>query len=91
MPKMPRKWIKSREAQNATKLKKGTEAKKIKITRHAKGLLKPKLPKYQKSQKVKKNQRADDDAQVGEKSRKAQKAEKAEKTRTNTKPKIQNF
>ena len=54
MPKMPRKWIKSREAQNATKLKKGTEAIQTKIARNAKGLLKPEIPKYQKSQKVKK-------------------------------------
>ena len=36
------------------KVKKGTEAIEIEIARNAKGLLKPKLPKYQKSQKVKK-------------------------------------
>ena len=54
MPKMPRKWIKAGEAQKATKLKKGTEAIKTKIARNAKGLLKPRIPKYQKSQKVKK-------------------------------------
>ena len=86
MTKMPRKWIKSRETQIATYLKKGTEAIKTKTARNAKGLLKPKLPKYQKS-KSQKSQSADDDTQVEEKSRKAQKAKKAEKAGKLKKPK----
>ena len=49
MPKMPKKLMKSRKAQNATKLKEAKNYMKAIIARNAKGLQKPKMPKYQKS------------------------------------------
>ena len=51
---MPRKWIKSRKAQNETKLKKGRKAIITKIAGNDKGLLNLKIPKYQKAKKSKK-------------------------------------
>ena len=51
MPRMPKKLMKSRKAQNATKLKQAEKDMKTIIARNDKGLQKPKMPKYQKSQK----------------------------------------
>ena len=56
MPKMPKKLTTYRKTQNARKLKLARKGLKTKIARNSKGLLKPKMPKYQKTQKSKKPQ-----------------------------------